>query len=151
MKKIITVTAAILALSSPIYTYAMDHSGHEIGHKTTAAHEEVINGVKATFNIQTMVDAMKAMGMDMPKGVKDTHHISVNLKDAKTGKALTEGDVSIKVQNPDKSFQNRDLKGMHGHFGADFEFNKSGNYGIMCKFLLKDGQTRQTKFWYAVK
>ena len=149
MKKLIAVTAAILALSSPLFALAKDHSGHAMEH-ATATHEEVVNGVKATFNVQTMADAMKEMGMEMPKGVKETHHISVSFKDVKSGKALTEGTVMVKVQNPDKSFQTKEFMGMHGHFGADFVLSKNGTYGVMCKFLLKDGKTRQAKFWYQV-
>ncbi|HXE95316.1 MAG TPA: hypothetical protein VN642_02840 [Dongiaceae bacterium] len=153
MKKLIIVTTAVLALSFPLVVCAMDHDhgGHAMEHKTASAHEEVIDGVKATFNIQTMADAMKGMGMEMPKGVKETHHISVSFKDVKSGTALTEGDVTIKVQNPDKSTQTKELMGMQGHFGADFELAKKGNYGVMCKFKLKDGKIRQAKFWYQVK
>ncbi len=105
MKKLIAVTASILAFSFPLAIFAMDHSGHAMEHKSTAAHEEVVDGVKATFNVQTMADAMKDMGMEMPKGVKETHHISVVFKDAKSGTALTEGTVTIKIQNPDKTTQ----------------------------------------------
>lgn len=154
MKKLIAVTAAMLALSFPLVVLAMehDHGGHGMEHKmSAAAHEEVVDGVKATFNVQTMADAMKGMGMEMPKGMKETHHISVSFKNAKNGKALTEGVASIKVQNPDKSAQTKELMGMQGHFGADFELSKKGKYGIMCKFQLKDGKTRQAKFWYTVK
>jgi hypothetical protein len=151
MKKLIVVTAAILSISYPIIVRAMDHSGHAMEHKTTSAHEEIVDGVKATFSVQTMADAMKEMGMEMPRGVKETHHISVAFKDAKGGKVLTEGSVSIKVQNPDKSTQAKELTGMHGHFGADFELAKNGKYGVMCKFQLKDGKIRQSKFWYTVK
>ena len=151
MKKLIVVTAAILALSSPSVIFAAVHGDHGAEHKAVAAHEEVVNGVKATFTVQTMADAMKAMGMEMPKGVKETHHISVSFKDVKSGKALTDGAVSVKVQNPDKTAQTKELAGMHGHFGADFEFAKSGKYGVMSKFVLKDGITRQAKFWYSVK
>jgi len=150
MKKLIAVTAAALSLSFPLVVLAMDHSGHAMEHKPTAAHEEVVDGVKATFNVQTMADAMKEMGMEMPAGVKETHHISVSFTDAKSGKAMVEGTVTVKVQNPDKSFQTKELMGMHGHFGADFELTKNGKYGVMCKFLLKDGMTRQAKFWYPV-
>lgn len=151
MKKLIVVTAAIFALLSPLVVSAMEHNGHAMEHKTNVAHEEVADGVKATFSVQTMVDAMKDMGMEMPKGVKETHHISVSFKDAKSGKMLTDGAVTIKVQNPDKSTQVKELMGMQGHFGADFEFTKKGKYGVMCKFQLKDGKTRQAKFWYQVK
>jgi hypothetical protein len=94
---------------------------------------------------------MKAMGMEMPKGVKETHHISVVFKDAKTGKQLTEGVVAIKLLVPDKTEQVKDLMGMHGHFGADFTMVKKGKYGVLCKFQLKDGKIHQAKFWYETK
>lgn len=151
MKKMIIITAAVFTLTFPLAVFAMDHSGHSMEHKATAAHEEVVDGVKAIFNVQTMADAMKGMAMEMPKGMKETHHVSVSFKDAKTGKALTEGTVTVKVQNPDKTAQTKDLMGMQGHFGADFELSKKGKYGVMCKFQLKDGKTRQAKFWYTVK
>jgi hypothetical protein len=151
MKKMTVITAAILSLSFPIVIFAADHSGHAMEHKSTAAHEEVIDGVKATFNVQTMADAMKAMGMEMPKGVKETHHISLVLKDVKSGTTMTEGTVTVKVQNPDNSTQTKEMMGMHGHFGADFDFSKGGKYGVMCKFQLKGGKSRQAKFWYTVK
>ena len=157
MKKMVPMLAAVIALSAPLTSIAADHGSMDMGHgghmehKSGVAHEEVVDGVKATFAVQTMADAMKSMGMEMPKEVKETHHISVNFKDAKSGKALTEGEVKIKIQNPDKSEQSKDLMGMHGHFGADFDMAKKGKYGVMCKFQLKDGKVHQSKFWYTVK
>jgi len=158
MKKMILVIAALFALAVPAASFAADHAGHGGGHdkghggqQANVAHEEVVDGVKATFVIQTMAESMKAMGMEMPKGVKETHHMHVEFKDAKTGKALTEGEVKVKVQNPDKSEQTKDLMGMQGHFGADFNFSKKGKYGVMSKFQLKDGKVRSSKFWYTVK
>ncbi len=154
MKKMTVLIASLLAFSAPLAAFAMDHGSMNMehgDHQGKAAHEEVVDGVKATFTVQTMADAMKAMGMEMPKGVKETHHISVAFKDAKTGKALVEGEVKVKVQNPDKSNQAKDLMGMQGHFGADFDLSKKGKYGVMCKFQLKDGKVRSAKFWYTVK
>lgn len=156
MKKVTVLIAALFALSAPLLSHGANHSGHGehtagMTHSGTAAHEEVVDGVKATFTVQTMAAAMKAMGMEMPKGVKETHHISVAFKDVKTGKALTEGEVKIKVQNPDKSDQSKVLMGMQGHFGADFELARKGKYGVMCKFKLADGTVRSAKFWYTVK
>lgn len=156
MKKLVLIlAAATLTLSAPLISpAAMDHSGHDMSgmsHGGGPAHEEVVDGVKATFVIQPMADAMKAMGMEMPKGVKETHHLHVEFKDVKTGKALTEGEVKIKVQNPDKSEQSKELMGMQGHFGADFDLLKKGKYGVMCKFRLKGGKVRSAKFWYTVK
>ncbi len=158
MKKLILMVAAILALAAPA-AIAQDHSGHEgsphdMGHGShqgDVAHEEVVDGVKATFKVMSMKDHMKAMKMELPKGMKETHHIAVEFKDAKTGKAVTEGEVKVKLQNPDKSDQTKSLMGMQGHFGADFDLSKKGNYGVMCKFQLKDGKSRSAKFWYTVK
>jgi hypothetical protein len=153
MKALLLTLAATLALAAPV-AFAADHGGHDMkGHAKMGgpAHEEVIDGVKATFTVQTMADAMKAMGMEMPKGVKETHHISLALKDVKSGKAVIEGEVKVKLQAPDKSEQTKDLMGMHGHFGADFVMTAKGKYGVMCKFKTADGKVRQAKFWYTVK
>lgn len=157
MKKMTVVIAVLIALAVPAASFAADHGhggGHDMGHgghQGDVAHEEVVNGVKATFKVMGMKEHMKAMNMAMPKGMKETHHIAVEFKDAKTGKALTEGEVMVKLQNPDKSAQNKELMGMQGHFGADFDLSKKGKYGVMCKFQLKDGKVRSAKFWYTVK
>ncbi len=157
MKKVTVLVAAFFALAAPMGAFAMDHSsmagmdmGHG-GHQGDVAHEEVVDGVKATFKVMGMKEHMKAMKMEMPMEMKETHHIAVEFKDAKTGKALTEGEVKVKVQGPDKSEQTKDLMGMQGHFGADFDLSKKGKYGVMCKFQLKDGKVRSTKFWYTSK
>ena len=89
--------------------------------------------------------------MEMPKGMKETHHLMVEFKDAKTGKALTEGEVKVKIQGPDKAEQTKDMMGMEGHFGADFDLSKKGKYGVMAKFKLNDGKVKSSKFWYTVK
>jgi len=158
MKKVIATTAALLALSAPMAVFAaMDHEhmNMDMGHgehmmdKGNVAHEEVVEGVKATFKVLSMKEHMK--GMEMPKGMKETHHIMVEFKDAKTGKPVTEGTVTMKVLGPDKKEQTKDLMGMQGHFGGDFDLSKKGKYGVMCKSKLKDGKTRGFKFWYTVK
>ena len=156
MKKMTMVlVAATIALSAPIWALAAtDHGSMDMDHgamKGGAAHEEVVDGVKATFKVTTIKEAMKEMKMEMPKGVKETHHISVQFTDPKTGKTLTEGEVKMKVIGPDKAEQTKELMGMHGHFGGDFELAKKGKYGVMSKFVLKDGKTRSAKFWYTVK
>lgn len=157
MKKLAVLLAAAFALSAPIASYAMDHGDMKMehgSHQGDVAHEEVVNGVKATFKVMSMKEHMQAMKMEMPKemkGMKETHHIAVEFKDAKTGKPITEGDVKVKVQGPDKAEQTKDMMGMQGHFGADFDLSKKGKYGVMCKFKVKDGQVRSSKFWYTVK
>ncbi|GFO63276.1 hypothetical protein M1B72_10910 [Geomonas paludis] len=152
MKKLVVLVAAALALTAPIASYAMDHGSMKMDHDMgSAAHEEVVNGVKATFKVMSMKEHMAAMKMELPKGMKETHHLAVEFKDAKTGKPITEGEVKVKVQGPDNAEQTKDLMGMQGHFGADFDLSKKGKYGVMCKFKVKDGQVRSSKFWYTVK
>ena len=160
MKKTATIIAAAFALSAPLASFAMDHESMPMEHgsmehgghmmeKGKPAHEEVVDGVKATFKVMGMKEHMK--GMEMPKEMKETHHLMVEFKDAKSGKALTEGEVKVKVMGPDKSEQLKDLMGMEGHFGADFDLSQKGKYGIMAKFKLADGKVRSVKFWYTVK
>jgi hypothetical protein len=158
MKKMTVLIAALFALAAPLASFAaMDHSDHgsmDMGHgvhQGDVAHQEVVDGVKATFKVMSMQEHMKAMKMELPKEMKETHHLAVEFQDAKTGKALTEGEVKVKVQGPDKVEQTKDLIGMQGHFGADFDLSKKGKYGVMCKFQLKDGKMRNAKFWYTVK
>ena len=156
MKKMIVLITAVLALSAPFAAFAMDHDHMDMGHGDhsmmdmgNTAHQEVIDGVKATFKVMAMKEHMK--GMEMPKGMKETHHIMVEFKDVKSGKTLTEGEVKIKVMGPDKAEQTKGLMGMQGHFGADFDLSKKGKYGVMAKFKLADGKVRNAKFWYTVK
>ncbi len=150
MKKLIIACAALMALSVPAAFAASEHGGHGGGH-SAAAHEEVLDGVKATFNVMSMKEHLKTMKMELPKGMKETHHISVEFTDVKSGKPLTEGEVAIKVLAPDKSEQTKNMTAMQGHFGADFEMPKKGRYGVMSKFKLSNGKVRQAKFWYQVK
>jgi hypothetical protein len=157
-KTAVIIAAATLAFSAPLAAFAMDHDampmehgsmehgGHMMG-MGNLAHEEVVDGVKATFKVMSMKEHMK----EMPQGMKETHHLMVVFKDAKSGKALTEGEVKVKVMGPDKSEQLKDLMGMEGHFGADFDLSQKGKYGIMAKFKLADGKVRSVKFWYTVK
>ena len=153
MKKVAIILAAVtVALAAPHAVRAADHD-HGAMHgdmtaTTAAAHEEVINGVKATFEVLDMREQMKG---SIPKGMKETHHVMVIFTDVKSGKKITEGEVKVKIQGPDKAEQTKDLMGMQGHFGADFTLSQKGKYGVMCKFQLKDGKVGVAKFWYTVK
>lgn len=157
MKRLSTfLLVGSFAVTMPVVSFAMDHD-KMMASMGNISHEEVVEGVKATFKVMSMKDRMKEMNMDMPKGIKETHHIMVEFKDTRTGKPLTEGEVKVKVQSPDKAEQVKDLMSMSGMagmgagFGADFDLSKKGRYGIMAKFQLKDGKTRSSKFWYEVK
>lgn len=155
MKKLVFAAMMVALAAVPVLAAEHDHTGHGMNYlgnnSPSNAHQEVIDGVKATFNVKTMAEAMKDMGMEMPKGVKESHHIAVSFNDMKTGRSVEKGEVTIKVQAPDKSEQTKDLPAMHGHFGADFEMKAKGKYGVMSKFKLPDGKVRSARFWYTVK
>jgi hypothetical protein len=156
MKKMTVCIATVLALSAPLAAFAVDHESMPMEHGSMkmehgghmmgkVAHEEVVDGVKATFSVLDIKAKMKEAGM------KETHHIMVVFTDAKSGKQLKEGAVTVKVQGPDKTEQVKDLMGMEGGFGSDFTLPNKGKYGVMAKFKLADGKVRSVKFWYTVK
>lgn len=157
MRKLVLATAVTLALAAPAAFAAMDHESMPMDHGSMkmehggghmmgkVVHQEVVDGVKATFSVMDIKAKMKEMGMNA------THHIMVMFTDAKTGKMMSGGEAKIKVMGPDKSEQVKDLMGMEGGFGSDFTLAKKGKYGVMCKFKLADGKVRQVKFWYTVK
>ena len=153
MKKLAVILAASFALAAPLAALAemdMEHGYMKMEHggmmsMGKLAHEEVVDGVKATFKVIDIQKKMKEAGM------KETHHIMVVFTDAKSGKKLSEGEVKLKVVGPDKAEQVKDLMGMEGGFGSDFTLPKKGKYGVMAKFKLKDGKVRSAKFWYTVK
>jgi hypothetical protein len=126
---------------------AMDHASH--GGKV--AHEQVVDGVKATFSITSIADGMRAKGMAVPTGMKETHHLAAAFADAGSKKPLAKGLVAIRVQGPGQSREPRELAAMDGHFGIDLDLSRPGSYGIMCHFVLEDGKKRQVMFRYEVK
>ena len=68
MKKMIVLIAAVLALAAPMVSFGMDHGSMDMGHgahQGDVAHEEVVDGVKATFKVMSMKEHMKAMDENM--------------------------------------------------------------------------------------
>ncbi len=151
MKKMSVLIAAILTLSTSPATLAMAHESMQMDHDCgmmamgKQVHEEITDGVKATFRVIDIKAKMKEFGM------KETHHIMVFFSDPRNDGKLSQGEVTVKVQGPDKSEQVKDLMGMEGGFGAYFTMPVKGKYGVTAKFRLKDGKNRSVKFWYTVK
>jgi uncharacterized protein involved in copper resistance len=108
----VIIAATCFALSAPLAALAMDHESMPMDHGSMPmehgampmdhgsmkmehgggmmamgklAHEEVVDGVRATFNVIDIKAKMKEMGM------KETHHIMVVFTDAKSGAKLSEG------------------------------------------------------------
>lgn len=158
MKKLVPVlAAATFALAAPLMAGAAEHGSMGMDHGSMkmdkggmmamgkVVHQQVVDGVKVTVRMIDIKAKMEKMGM------KETNHIMVMFTDPKTGKALGEGEVNMKVVGPDKTEQVKKLMGMEEGFGSDFVLAKKGKYGIMAKFKLKDGKVRSVKFWYEMK
>lgn len=156
MKNVMMIIATALALSLPGIALAIQDHGQishmdHVAHMGNVAHEEVIDGVKATFKVTSMAEHLKQMGKELPEGARETNHLSVAFKNAKSGESRAKGVVKVRMQAPDKTEQSLDLTEMGGHFGAYFDMSQKGKYGITCKFVLEDGKVRQSRFWYEVK
>ena len=148
MRKTTTICTMILLLLAPLAAVAgMDHAAH--GGKV--AYEEVVDGVKATFSITTVAEELRAKGLAVPKGVKETHHLAAAFLDVSSKQPLSKGLVAIRLQGPGSNGEPRELTGMDGHFGIDLDLSRPGRYGILCRFVLEDGKKRQAMFRYEVK
>ena len=102
----VIIAATCFALSAPLAALAMDHESMPMDQRSMPmdhgsmpmeqgsmkmehgggmmsmgklAHEEVVDGIKATFRVIDIKAKMKEMGM------KETHHIMVVFTDAKSG------------------------------------------------------------------
>ena len=129
---------------------AMDHSGHDMqsekkmdhtGMGGTFKHVATQGGIDAEFQVMSLA----SMNMTSDKG--ETHHIMVNLKETDGGAPIKNAVGKIKVIAPDKSEQEATLKNYSGILAANFTFNQSGKYGVIC--LLNENDEKQVfKFWY---
>jgi len=109
--------------------------------------EQTIEGVKAMAHLNE-IGAMMA-----PMGKKENYHFMVMFNDAKTGAAIGQGTVAVKIVDP-KTGQAGEaiaLMGMDNHFGADIALPEKGEYRFQVGTKLADGSKRQFQFSYTVK
>jgi hypothetical protein len=150
MKWAIIVMLAIFVMNVPAPAAGAADLGRpvQMGAGKRAVEQE-IDGVKAVIMVREIREWLK--GQPLPKGYKATHHLMVSFMESGSRTALTEGEVRVKVAAPDGTEQTKDLANMQWHFGADFDFSRKGNYGVMVRFRLRDGKVRSTSFYYEVK
>jgi len=100
-------------------------------------------GVKAMAHIKDVSETMAKMGF------ATTHHFMIAFVDEATGEQIVNGNVVLKVINPDsKTSETVELVGMDGHFGADIVLNMEGEYHFRLGTKLEDGTKRQFHFHY---
>jgi hypothetical protein len=108
----------------------------------------VVDGLKISWEIMTMDEAMKVMGKDMMgkeghqeemKGMGDmgkmaSHHVSVQIVDAATSKEVKDAKVIATSFAPNGDEEKKVLYTMtiegKNHYMEDFTFNQKGEYKI---------------------
>jgi hypothetical protein len=124
-------------MSSPA---KMEHTGST----DTFKKEVADNHIQAEFQIMSLA----SMNMKDPDGA--THHVMVKLFDNSDNQPVKEAVGKIKVIGPDKKEQINSLKNYSGIFAANFSFDETGKYGIICLVKIH-GEKYLFKFWYPHK
>ena len=157
MKKImsyVVVTVFIIcSVASNLAAADTPHEGHgktdmsapgameSAGTKGTFKHEVVDKNTRAEFQIMSLA----SMNMKDPNGA--THHVMVNLVHDSMNHPIKDAAGKIKVIGPDGKEQINTLKNYNGTFAANFSFEETGKYGVICMVKV-DGEKHAFKFWY---
>jgi hypothetical protein len=115
--------------------------------KTIMLGEQTVEGVKAKGLLNDVGAMMAQMGK------KENYHFMVMFSDAKTGTAIEQGTVAVKITDP-KTGQTGEaipLMGMGNHFGADVVLPGKGEYHFQVGSKLADGSKRQFHFSHTIK
>ena len=163
MKRSFIAFAALALLTLPVAIGGAqsqtDHSQHMMPPHAGQAATQTMNPKSIMLGEQT-VEGVKAMahlndvGAVMAKmGKKENYHFMVMFSDAKTGNAIDQGTVAVKITDPTTGQAGAAiaLMGMGGHFGADVALMAKGEYQFTVGTKLADGGKRQYSFRYTVK
>lgn len=158
MKRTLIAYAILTTLTLPVTAPAqppVDHSGHAMDHgsmamkpaETIMLGEQTVEGVKGMAHLNDVGAMMAKMGQ------KENYHFMIMFSDVKTGAAIEQGTVAVKIINP-KTGQAGEaiaLMGMGSHFGADIILPAKGEYHFQVGSKLTDGSKRQFSFQYTVQ
>jgi hypothetical protein len=125
-----------------------DHGAMEMGHtKSIMFGEQTVEGVKAMAHLNDVGAVMAQMGK------KENYHFMVMFSDAKTGAAIEQGTVAVKITDPKtgQAGEALPLMGMGNHFGADVVLPGKGEYHFQVGSKLVDGSKRQFTFHHILK
>ena len=161
MKRSFIALTALAFLTLPAIPMAQtpgDHSQHAMPSqgehpampgmrtKTLMLGEQTVEGVKAMAHLNDVGAAMAQMGQ------KENYHFMVMFSDVKTGAAIEQGTVAVKITNPaGQAGEAIPLMGMGNHFGADVALTTKGEYQFQVGTKLADGSKRQFQFSHTVK
>ena len=147
MKKNLLVLLLLMGCAL-LFQAALSQAQHGHGSGSSPAMEvrEVLTGgVKVSFQIMPNEEHRKALkSMKMKDDVEpgSTHNIAVVCTDEKTGKPITDAAVSMKVIDPAKKDQIKNMKyeAKMKSYDAYFSLKDKGKYQIMV--LLKRGEQK---------
>lgn len=124
-----------------------DHGAMKMSGDMVMLGDEVKDDVKGAAHLKDVGEAMAKMGM------KENYHFMIMFMDTKSGKAIEEGTVAVKITDPSGKETGApvELLGMDGHFGADIAMTEKGEYHFKVGTKLPDGKKRQYHFHYTVK
>jgi len=162
MKRTLMIFAGLALLALPLAAGAqtnMDHSQHAMPQhgdqgsmpmmrtKTIMLGEQTVEGVKGMAHLNDVGAVMAQMGK------KENFHFMILFSEAKTGTAIEQGTVAVKITDPvtGKTGEAIPLMGMGNHFGADIALPDKGEYSFQVGSKLADGSKRQFTFKYVVK
>ena len=125
------------------------------GQETSPNRTFLLDGVKASFSIMTMVEHKKMlqdMKMKVEVDPRATHNIAVTLTDTRSNVPISDAVVKMKVINPKGKDQIKLLDftvGMNQYAG-DFTLDGKGRYQILILFKA-GGKKQAAGFYYLLK
>ena len=159
MKRTLMIFAVLALPLAAVAQTNMDHSQHAMPQhgdhgsmpmartKTIMLGEQTVEGVQGMAHLNDVGAVMAQMGK------KENYHFMMMFSDAKTGAAIEQGTVAVKITGPQigQAGEAIPLLGMGNHFGADITLPAKGEYHFQVGSKLADGSKRQFHFSYEVK
>ena len=128
----------------------MKSGGHDMMKMGDKVFSGKIGPWQGTARIVDMKAHMEASGMKAMGAMPNSHHIAVDLSDAKSKAHVTEGKGTVTVTGPDKKTATSDFMVMQGHFGADVNLPAPGKYTFKTE-IESGGQKGSATFSYTLK
>jgi hypothetical protein len=124
--------------------------GHDMAKMGDKAFSGKIGPWKGDARIMDMKAHMAASGMKAAGAMPNSHHIAIELSDAKTKARVTEGKGTVTVTGPGKKTATADFMAMQGHFGADVNLPAPGKYTFKAE-IESGGKKGSATFHYTLK
>ena len=119
---------------------------------TAAEHKMMMESMKGQAQGNTTKESNMA-NKDMKansSSMTGSHHIKVEIMDAKTSQPRNDLGVKVELTSPTKMSSTVDLRNMSNHYGSDLTLNEKGTYSFILNIDDK-GVPNTVKFTYVAK